>query len=452
MLPPRHGKSKLASQSFPAFVLGHKPDSQLISASATAALAADFGRDVRNLVSSPAYQTLFPQMSLAADSQARDKWHTSDGGIYYSVGVGGSIMGRGAHIALIDDSFGSWADAQSEAWLDNVWSWFTGSLYNRLMPGGAIVVIGHRGNVRDLQGRLLAQQADGGDTYRVVEFPAIDSSGNALWPERYPLPVLERIKANSSRWEWEALYQQHPTAEGGGLLRREWWRVWPAGQPMPEIIFLMQVWDTAYEAKESADYSACTTWGIFFNEATNRHEMMLLGRYRKQVDFPTLRRDAKEYYDAYHKSGIGPVDMVLIEPKATGKPVVQELKRAGVPAVEFQAVRNDRTHSELRKPPKVQAASVVLESSSVWYPEGARWADDVIDECASFSATMTHEHDDLTDTCVMAWLYLRRTWWVSHEDDAMARYGPLTIVPRGQARTDDTIYDLEDEAPRLRVM
>lgn len=397
MLPTHN--SELGSKRFPAFAIGHRPDLQLISASATAALAEDFGRDVRNLIASQEYQSLFPGVELAPDSQAKHKWHTNKGGIYYSLGIGGSIMGRGADIALIDDVFASWEDAQSAVWLDKVWSWYTGSLYNRLMSKGAIVLIGHRGNERDLQGRLLAQQVAGGDQWRVVEFKAIDDDGRALWPERYPIETLERIKKNTSAPEWNALFQQDPSTDDEAILKSSWWNCWPAEKRMPEIVFLMQVWDTAFELHEAADYTACTVWGVFFNTDTGRYEIMLLGRYQERVDFPELRKKAKEYYLAYHQSSIGPVNKVIVEAKATGKPIVQELRRAGIPVNEFEVIRNSRG-KEVAKPVKVQAASVVLSSGSVWYPEGAQWADSVITECRQFRANMTHEHDDLVDTCL----------------------------------------------------
>lgn len=454
LMPPRHGKTRLASQSFPAYFLGHRPDAQIIAASATSALAEDWGRDVRNTIASQEYKNLFPRITLADDSQAKGKWHTNQGGIYYAIGVGGAIMGRGAHLALVDDAFASYEDMQSDAELNAVWEWFTGSLYNRLMPGGVIIVIGHRGNARDLQGRLLDQQAAGGDKYRVVEFPAIDDDGNALWPDRYPIEVLNRVRAVDPR-KFDALYMQRPTAAGAGLLKAEWWRPWPAQIEKPQLVYVMQVWDTAFEAKETSDYSACTTWGVFFSEQNNRHELFLLGRYRKRVDFPALRREAKAYYDAYNRSQIGPVDRVIIEPKATGKPIVAELRRAGVPIFEFATMRNSR--SEMSKPARVQAASVVLESGSVWYPEGAIWAHDVISECAAFSPMMTHEFDDLTDSCVMAWTYLRRTWWVSDGADEDPITGPLPVLRRATARTDDDVYDDDERdefavAPKIRVI
>ncbi len=224
MVPPRHGKSELASIRFPAWCLGHDPRLQIVGASATAELATDFGREVRNLMAGQEYGNLFGT-TLAADSQARGKFHTGAGGIFYAVGIGGALLGRGADIALVDDFFSSFEDASSKLERDRAWNWFTGTLYNRLQPGGRIVIIGHRTSEDDPQGRLLASRAAGGDQWRVVEIAPQRASGRlteAVWPERYPVAVLERIKANTLPQQWSALYMQNPTPEEGTFFLRTW--------------------------------------------------------------------------------------------------------------------------------------------------------------------------------------------------------------------------------------
>jgi predicted phage terminase large subunit-like protein len=221
LVPPRHGKSELASIRLPSWYLGRQPHKQFLSVSATDALASDFGRSVRNTISSPEYRAIF-DTTLAEDSQAKGKWHTSAGGIYYALGIGGSVLGRGGDVILIDDPFGSMQEAQSELERKNVWDWYTGTAYNRLMPGGAIVVINHRMHEDDLCGRLLAQQAAGGDKWEVVELPAISDDGKALWPEAYPVEALERIRKNSQARFWSALYQQRPAPEDGDYFKAEW--------------------------------------------------------------------------------------------------------------------------------------------------------------------------------------------------------------------------------------
>lgn len=221
LVPPRHGKSELASIRLPAFFLGRQPHKQFLSVSATDGLASDFGRSVRNCINSPEYRAIF-KTTLAEDSQAKGKWHTSDGGIYYALGIGGSVLGRGGDCILIDDPYATMAEAQSELTRKNVWDWYTGTAYNRLMPGGSIVVINHRMHEDDLCGRLLAQQAAGGDRWEVVELPAIDEAGEALWPDAYPIEALNRIRKNSQARFWSALYQQRPAPEEGDYFKADW--------------------------------------------------------------------------------------------------------------------------------------------------------------------------------------------------------------------------------------
>jgi len=223
LVPPRHGKSELASRRFPAWFLGRHPHKQFISCSASVSLAEDFGRDVRNLVSGEEYAQIF-DTRLAEDSAARGRWNTQQGGSYYAVGIGGAIMGRGAHVLLIDDPFGDMASARSEVARKAVWDWFTGTAYNRLEDKGAIVVINHRMHEADLSGLLLEQQAAGGDRWEVVELKALSDDGKALWPEKYPVAALERIRRNTTPSDWSALYQQNPIPDEGTLFKAEWLR------------------------------------------------------------------------------------------------------------------------------------------------------------------------------------------------------------------------------------
>lgn len=223
LVPPRHGKSELASRRFPAYFLGKHSHKQFISASASAPLAEDFGRDVRNLIASQEYAEVF-ETRLSEDSQAKGRWSTRQGGSYYAVGIGGAIMGRGAHVLLIDDPFGDMAEARSEVQRKAVWDWYTGTAYNRLEDKGAIIVINHRMHESDLTGMLLEQQASGGDAWTVVELKAINDDGEALWPDKYPIQALERIRRNIKPADWSALYQQNPTPDEGTYFKAEWFR------------------------------------------------------------------------------------------------------------------------------------------------------------------------------------------------------------------------------------
>jgi hypothetical protein len=222
--PPQHGKSTVASKRLAAFVLGHNPTTEVVSASATERLAEDFGRETRNCVASYEYRNLFPDTELAEDSQAKGRWRTNYGGGYYAIGVGGALMGRGGELGLIDDPFSTWEEGQSQLVRDKVWDWYTGTFYNRIRPGGAIVVIEHRMAEDDLIGRLIDQQRAGGpDQWTIVEIPA--DLDNPPWPERYNREELLRLKGASGPRKWSALYMQDPTPEDGTFFKRKWFEL-----------------------------------------------------------------------------------------------------------------------------------------------------------------------------------------------------------------------------------
>ena len=221
-MPPRHGKSELVSRRFPPWFLGRNPEREFISASYNSDLATDFGREARNIFASPEFAALFPGITLAADSKAQNRWNTSQGGSYVAAGIGTAVTGRGAHILSIDDPVKDRAEAESETSRNAAWNWYTSTAYTRLAPGGAVIVTQTRWHEDDLAGRLLAQQAAGGDVWEIIELPAISDAGEALWPERYPLAALERIKANVQARDWISLYQQRPAPETGDYFRREW--------------------------------------------------------------------------------------------------------------------------------------------------------------------------------------------------------------------------------------
>lgn len=217
--PPRHGKSELVSRRFPAWYLGRNQRKQIISASYGQDLANDFGRDVRNIVGSPEFSALFPGLALASDSAAKNRWHTCAGGSYVAAGVGSAITGRGADILNIDDPVKDRQDADSEAVRNAVWNWYTSTAYTRLMPGGAVILTLTRWHEDDLAGRLLAEMENGGDQWEIVNLPAIDEAGHALWPEWYGRDRLDEIRAAIGERDWAALYMQTPRPAGGGLIK-----------------------------------------------------------------------------------------------------------------------------------------------------------------------------------------------------------------------------------------
>ena len=222
LCPPQHGKSTTASKRFPAYLLGLDPRIDVVSASATGQLAEEFGRDVRNCIDSPEYKHLFPNTALAEDSQAKGRWHTSQGGGYYAVGMGGALMGRGGNLGIIDDPFATWEDAQNELSREKAWEWYRGTFYNRLRPTAPIILIQHRMHEYDLAGRLIERQSNGGDKWEIVEIPA--TLDDPPWPERYNRWALERIRDNSDPRMWSALYMQNPAPDEGTFFKREWFK------------------------------------------------------------------------------------------------------------------------------------------------------------------------------------------------------------------------------------
>ena len=223
-MPPRHGKSELASRRFPAYLLGVRPETEIVVASYNADKAREFGYEVRDIVKSTEYQALFPNVTLKDDSKAADRWNTSAGGSLRAVGIGTALTGRGADVLLIDDPIKDDEDADSELRRERIWSWYSSVAYTRLSPGGRVVVIQTRWHEDDLTGRLIAEQAKGGDCWDILELPAISSRGEALWPDRFPLEYLERIKRVTLPRHWSALYQQRPAPEEGAYYKREWFR------------------------------------------------------------------------------------------------------------------------------------------------------------------------------------------------------------------------------------
>ena len=274
-MPPRHGKSELASRRFPAWYLGRNPQRQIIAASYNSDLASDFGREVRDIVGSQEYAALF-DARLRDDSRAADRWHTDMGGAYVAAGVGTAVTGRGAHVLLIDDPLKDREEADSEIRRQRVWDWFTSTAYTRLMPGGAIVVIQTRWHEDDLAGRLLAQQAAGIDKWEVLDLPALDGNEKALWPEWYDEKALARIRAAIGVRDWSALYQQRPAPEEGDYFKSEWLKTYTKLPPKTE----MRVYggsDYAVTA-DGGDYTVHAVVGV-----DPEGRMYLLDLWRKQA-------------------------------------------------------------------------------------------------------------------------------------------------------------------------
>jgi len=397
-MPPRHTKSEFASIYFPSWVMGLNPDMKIMQTTHTADLSINFGRKVRNLMDTDEYSNIFPKVSLASDSKSAGKWQTSQGGEYFAAGVGGAIAGRGADLLIIDDPH-SEQDAMSINLLDSCYEWYTSGPRQRLQPGGAIVIVMTRWSTADLTGRLLTRQTEThSDQWEVVELPAIfEDSGNVLWPEFWKREELDAVKASIPVSKWNAQYQQNPTSEEGAIIKRDWWQLWEHDEP-PICHYVIQSYDTAFSKKETADYSAITTWGVFRPTDQSHADMtpggdaiVLLDAQKGRWDFPELKAVAQEQYAEYQP------DMVLIEAQASGTPLTHELRAMGIPVVNYRPSRGND------KMTRVHAVSPVFEAGMVWAPDRV-FAEEVIEECAAFPFA---PNDDYVDTTTQAILRFR---------------------------------------------
>lgn len=377
LLPPRHGKSELASKRFPAFCLGRRPELQFISASATSGLAEDFGREVRNIISSQEYANVFPRTTLAEDSQAKGKWNTSAGGIYYAVGVGGAVIGRGADIFLIDDPYATMADAQSETTRKNVWEWYTGTVYNRLQPGGAIVLINHRMHEDDLTGMLLAQQLAGGDEWEVVELPAIAADGSALWPEAYPIEALERIKRNTLPRFWSALYQQQPAPEEGEFFKRDWFRWYTE---TPKHLRTYGASDYAVTSK-GGDYTVHVVVGV-----DPEDNLYVLDMWRAQTESHIWVEEFLNLIERHKPMNWAEEQGQII--KSLGPFIDKRMRERKIYA------RREQVTSVADKATRSRSFQARAAMGKVYLPQNGSWVPDLLAELTSFPAG---KHDDQVD-------------------------------------------------------
>ena len=397
-MPPRHTKSEFASYLFPAWLMGKKPKTKIIQATHTAELSYRFGRKMRNLMNDEQYRRIFKDVYLRADSKASGRWDTNHGGEYFGAGIGGAITGRGADLLIIDDPHSE--QSITDTSFDNAFEWYVSGPRQRLQPGGAIVVVMTRWSERDLTGRLIRQQAEvKADEWEVIEFPAILPSGSPIWPEYWKKEELEKIQANLPVMSWEAQYQQKPTSEEGAIIKREWWKMWKR-EEIPELQHIIQSYDTAFSKKETADFSAISTWGVFRTEFS-QDNIILLDCVKDRWEFPELKKIALEQYNYWEP------ETIIVEAKASGQPLIQELRQVGIPVVSYTPSRGNDKLS------RVNSVSPIFESGQVWAPN-KKFAEEMIEECAAFPYG---DHDDLVDTMTQALMRYRQGNFISLNDD-----------------------------------
>ena len=420
-LPPRSSKSVICSKLFPAWYVGRHPQHEILTVSHSDQLASDFGRSVRDLVNFDLFNTVFPDVTLRSDVRAAGKWKTNQGGTYYAAGVRSQIAGRGAHVAILDDVM-SEEDSFSETGRRYVKEWYPSGLRTRIMPNGSIVIINTRYHEDDLCGWLLRQesQIELENKWEVIKIPAwVDEPsskllnlpvGSSYFPEWKPSEILkndeDEIKASNGSRYWESLYMQNPVPDTGGIIKKKWIQWWDYDEP-PACDYIIQTYDTAFSTKTTADFSVIQTWGIFEHmetDSTGRENwvsnLILLGNEKGRFDYPALRMKAQELYD-YHKP-----DVCIIEKKASGQSLIQDLRRAGLPVLDYIPDRD--------KTARVYAATPMMEAGRVWLPKGHEWSDDLYSEAITFPNA---RYDDQVDAMTMAIHYMKESWNLTHPDD-----------------------------------
>ena len=421
-LPPRSSKSLISSRLFPSWYMGRNPVHEILTISHNEQLSSDFGRSVRDLVATEEFEEVFEGVRLRKDAKAAGKWKTNKGGSYFSAGVHSQIAGRGAHVAIIDDAM-SEEDAFSDSGREYVKNWYPSGLRTRLMPGGSIVIINTRYHDDDLCGWLLRNQGNEEvetKPWKVIKIPAwVDEEcsellglpiGSSYFPEWKSDELLRQdeaeIRSNNGAKYWQSLYMQNPTPDDGGIIKMGYLKPWTDPEP-PDCEFIIQTLDTAFSTRQTADESVIQTWGIFHQKQSDSSgtehivaNLILLGNEHGRWEYPELRALAQEEYD-HHRP-----DLMVIEKKASGQSLIQDLRRAGLPIMEYSPDRD--------KVSRVNASTPFMESGRIWIPADKPWADDLLSQALRFPGG---KHDDMVDAMTMAVLYVRDSWRIEHPDD-----------------------------------
>ena len=417
-LPPRSSKSLICSKLFPAWYIGNFSNHEIMSVSHSDQLASDFGRTVRDIVNTEKFQRIFKGVALRSDVKAAGKWKTNKNGSYYAAGVRSQVAGRGANIALLDDVM-SEEDSFSQTGRKYIKEWYPAGLRTRLMPNGSIIIINTRYHYDDLCGWLLKQEKTAEQStypWEVISIPAwlneeaaelLDLPvGSSYFPEWKSDEILrideQEIRASNGARYWNSLYMQDPSPDDGGIIKKKYIQWWEYEDP-PECQFIIQTYDTAFSTSRTADYSVIQTWGIFHDydeDYGHSSHLILLGNTRGRYEYPELRRIAQELYRDFKP------DVCIIERKASGQSLIQDMRRAGLPVLDYLPDKD--------KVARVYASTPMMEAGRVWLPKNKIWADDLFSECMSFP---NGSHDDQVDCLTMAIHYMKDSWNLTHPED-----------------------------------
>jgi predicted phage terminase large subunit-like protein len=456
-LPPGSMKSLLGGRLFASWLLGKHPKWRVMAVGHSREFAVDnVGRPLRDLMASEEYKEIFPEVFLSEDLTAAGRWETGQGGQFYAAGAGTRIAGRRAHVAIVDDVI-SEQEADSKKEREKINKWYGKGLQSRLLPGAAEVIINTRWHVQDLSGYVQDAFKNSTRPFKVVSIPAIlDETaslllrregdpedflkvGTSYWPNFWSTQELldKKMGGTLSPADWNALYMQNPVPEAGNIVKWEDFRQWPYDDP-PECNYLVLTLDTAFQTTERSDYSAYSLWGIFKHKETfdgEQHEedkrlygkeawvpnMILLAGGKGRYEFPDLCAKVEKLYKKYRP------DSILIEKKASGQSLIQELRRRGYPVLEYMPDKD--------KESRLHACTPFFQSGRIWIPkitEKRQWVSDWITEVVQFPFT---EHDDAVDATSMAILWMRDNWQFQHENYPSFMEEEFDDRPKKRAKT-----------------
>jgi predicted phage terminase large subunit-like protein len=442
-MPPGSMKSKLASNLFPAWCLGKHPNWCFLAIGSSFEFSVDnFGRPTKDLIELDQYQAIFPDTILKKDVQAAGRWDTTKKGRFVACGVGQGIAGRRAHITICDDVM---TEQTTEIERKKINNWYQKGLRTRLLPSGGEVIINTRWHLEDLSGHMEKIDSRSERPWKIVSLPALlneeaqkllkregDSEelyqiGTSFWPEFWSTEVLLEKKETLPPNEWNALYMQSPTPEEGAIIKRHDFRIWDGEKP-PPCMYIIVSMDTAFSIKETADYSAYTVWGVFKNiekdfdgNDIQQNNVILLSCGKGRWEFYDLCNKAQEIYTKYEP------DFYIIEDRASGQSLIQELRRRNLPVLEYLPDKD--------KLFRLHACTPFFKAGRVWIPADKRWAEELVEEVIAFPSV---PHDDLTDTLSQAILWLRDSYNI--DNDGYPKYDEEEKWSRRRGRNAKTYW------------